>query len=495
MKRTTHAIIRNVLNEYANMIGGLRPTFTISPGITLMCKTYVRVLLLLLAAAISTVAQSPFESAVDAFIKAEMAKQKIPGVSLAVVKDGKPIIVKGFGSANVEHQVPVKPETVFQSGSVGKQFTAMAVMMLVEEGKIGLDEKISKYLGEVPEGWANVTVRHLLTHTGGLTDYPQDFDFRKDYTEDELLKRAKEVPTAFAPGEKWDYSNLGFVTLGIIIHKVSGKFYGDFLKERVFGPLGMTTARIISEADIVPNRAAGYRLRNGELKNQEWVSPSLNTTADGALYLTALDMIRWDEALTNGKLISKASYDAMWSPVKLNDGRTHPYGFGWGVRSVNGKRVIEHGGAWQGFKAHIARFPDSKLTVIVFANLAQANQSRLANGVAAIIDPELKPKPITDADPALTAGTKELLQAVLDGKADMNRFTPEMQKAIAQSNDRLAAFVKTLGPIQRFELMERDVSGDVTHYRYRVEYSAMSLYLAMAVNQDGKISGFGLQPE
>jgi CubicO group peptidase (beta-lactamase class C family) len=460
-----------------------------------MLKVQLSTVLLVLAAAVVALAQSNPEAAVDAFIKAEMEKQKIPGVSLAVVRDGKPLIVKGYGFANVEHQVPVKPETIFQSGSVGKQFTAMAVMMLVEEGKIGLDEKISKYLGEVPEAWANVTVRHLLTHTGGLTDYPREFDFRKDYTEDDLLKQAKEVPTAFAPGEKWEYSNLGFVTLGIIVHKVSGKFYGDFLKERVFTPLGMTTARVISEADIVPNRAAGYVLRQGELKNQGWVSPSLNTTADGALYLTVLDMMKWDEALASGKLISKAGYDAMWSPVKLNDGRTHPYGFGWGVRTLNGKRVIEHGGAWQGFKAHIARYPDNKLTVIVFANLAQANQGRLANGVAAIVDPELKPKPITDPDPAFTVNTRQLLEALLEGKADMNRFTPEMQKAITQSNDRVAAFVKTMGPIQRFQLMERKVTGDVTRYRYQIEYSGMTLFLAMAVNKDGKISGFALQPE
>src|SRR5215204_5808755 len=199
------------------------------------------------------------EASVGQFIRSEMERQKIPGVSLAVVKDGKPWIVKGYGFANLEHQVPVKPETIFQTGSVGKQFTATAVMLLVEEGRIGLDEKISKYLGEVPEAWKNITIRQVLSHTSGMTDYPTDFDFRRDYTEDELLKRANGIPLAFHPGEKWSYSNLGFVTLGVIIHKVTGKFYGDFLQERVFRPLGMTTARVISESDIVPNRASGYR--------------------------------------------------------------------------------------------------------------------------------------------------------------------------------------------------------------------------------------------
>ena len=342
-------------------------------------------------------AQESVESRVDAFVRGEMQRQKIPGVSLAVIKDGKAVLVKGYGLANIEHQVPVKPETIFQSGSVGKQFTAMAVMLLVDEGKIGLDDKIGKYLGDVPDSWRTITIRHLLTHTGGLTDYPDDFDFRRDYTEDELLTRAKAIPVAFAPGEKWQYSNLAYVTLGIIIHKVSGKFYGDFLQERVFKPLGMTTTRIISEADIVANRAGGYRLVKGEVKNQDWVSPTLNTTADGALYLTALDMIKWDDALANGKLLSKAGYDAMWSPVKLASGKTHPYGLGWAVTTVNGRRLVEHGGSWQGFKAFIARYVDGKLTVIVFANLAQADPGQLAHGVAAIFDPETIPKPLAGA--------------------------------------------------------------------------------------------------
>ena len=440
-------------------------------------------------------AQNGIESQIDQFIRSEMEKQKIPGVALAVVRDGKPMLVKGYGFANVEHQVPVKAETIFQSGSVGKQFTATAIMLLVEEGKISLDEKIGKYLGEVPDGWKNITVRHLLSHTGGMADYPRDFDFRRDYTEDELLKRAKEVPVAFAPGEKWAYSNLGYVTLGIIINKVSGRFYGDFLQERVFKPLGMNTARVISEVDIVPNRAAGYTLAKGEVKNQSWVSPSLNTTADGALYLSVYDMMKWDDALRGGKILKKASFDEMWAPIKLNGGQTHPYGFGWGVRAVNGRRVIEHGGAWQGFKAHIARYVDDNLTVIVFANLAQTNQEKLASGVAQIIVPELKPKQIADPDPAFTAQTRVLLTAVLDNKADMNRFTPEMRKAMEQSDDRLAAFVKTLGAVQSFTLMERAESPSGTRYRYKVEFSGMSLFLAMAINKEGKIAGFALQPE
>jgi len=315
----------------------------------------LKIITVLFFLAATCLAQKQLADRVDEFIKAEMARQQVPGLSLAVVKDGRPLIVKGYGLANIEHQVPVKPETIFQSGSVAKQFTATAIMLLAADQKLALDDKISKYLGEIPPSWKNITIRHLLGHTGGMTDYPPDLDLRRDYTEDEMLSLIKGIPLAFAPGEKWQYSNLGYVTLGILIHKVTGKFYGDILSERIFRPFGMTTARVISESDIVPNRAAGYQLRRGEIKNQEWVSPSVNTTADGSLYLSALDMLRWDEALSGDKLLSRPALQQMWTPVKLNNGKSHGYGFGWSLRNVNGQALVEHGGAWQGFKAHIAR--------------------------------------------------------------------------------------------------------------------------------------------
>ncbi|HMS09943.1 MAG TPA: serine hydrolase domain-containing protein [Pyrinomonadaceae bacterium] len=446
-------------------------------------------------ASLAALAQPAPEAAVDNFVKAEMERKKIPGVSVAVIKDGKPAVVKGYGLANIEHNVPVKPETIFQSGSVGKQFTAFAVMLLVEEGKIRLDEPIGKYLGDVPETWAKITVRHLLTHTGGMTDYPRDFDFRKDYTEDDLLKTIKETPLAFAPGEKWQYSNFGFVTLGIVIRKVSGKFYGDFLAERVFKPLGMTTARVISERDIVPNRSAGYVLRNGEVKNQEWVSPTLNTTADGALYLSILDMIRWEEALAGRKLLSKDAYEKMWTPVKLNGGSEQRYGFGWALRTVNGFKVIEHGGAWQGFKSFIARYPDRGLTVIALANSENANPARLGNGIAEAVDPAVKPKPMVDPEPERTAGFRKVIEDILAGKPDEKRFSPRLYRAISDPNDRLIAYLKTIGPILKFELLERTDIGEAVLYKYAVEFESMNVIVEIGEDKKGIIGYLELQPE
>ncbi len=457
-----------------------------------MTKT-VLIALVILVSFFAASAQS--EAKVDEFVKTAMDMAKIPGISLAVIKDGRPAIVKGYGLANIEHNVPVKPETIFQSGSVGKQFTAFAVMLLVDEGKIGIDDKIGNHLEDVPDAWSNITVRHLLTHTSGMTDYPDSFDFRKDYTEDELLKIIKETPLAFKPGERWQYSNLGYVTLGIIIHKVSGKFYGDFLAERVFKPLGMTTARVISERDIVPNRAAGYVLRNGEVKNQGWVSPSLNTTADGALYLSALDMIKWEGGLAGGKLLSRRAYDQMWTRAKLNNGRERRYGFGWALRNLNGKVVIEHGGAWQGFKTFIARYPDRKLAVIVFANLADVNPAKLASGIAEAFDPTLQPQPVADPDPKRTAEIRQLFEAVLNGIADENRFAPSVRKLLLDPNDRLIAHLKNIRPILKFDLVELSNDGGFPTYRYRADFGSMAVTIEVETSKDGKIEHFELHPE
>ena len=337
-----------------------------------------------LLCALRGIAQNASSNSIDEYIRSEMQRQHIPGLALLVSRDGQAVKEQGYGLSNVELQVPVKPETIFQSGSMGKQFTATAVMMLAEERKITLDDPIGKYLKTAPPAWNAVTIRELLSHTAGFTDYPDKFDFRRDYTEAQLLKIVEGVPLAFTPGTKWSYSNLGYLTLGILIHQVTGKFYGDFLQERIFQPLGMTTTRIISEADIVPNRAAGYRLVKGELKNQEWVSPTLNTTADGALYFSILDLAKWDAALYTEKLLKRSSLEQMWTVTKLKNGQPNSgrYGFGWFILTKHGHRVIDHGGEWQGFRTHISRYIDDKLTIVVLTNLDRADPGKIADHLA-----------------------------------------------------------------------------------------------------------------
>ena len=357
---------------------------------------------LIVMAACGVAAGQDLSGQVDGLVRAEMREQRIPGLGLAVLRDGKVVKARGYGLANVELDVAVKPETVFQTGSVGKQFAATAVMMLVEEGKVGLDDKLSKYLTGTPEAWKEVTVRNLLTHTSGIADYTNHeytkagglINLRGDYTEAELYQKLVQLPLNFETGTKWKYSNTGYVLLGFLIHRVTGEFYGDFLQERIFRPLGMSATRIISERDIVPNRASGYKLVKGEIKNQGWVSATLNTTADGALYTNVVDLGKWDAALYTEKLLKRASFEQMWTPVKLKDGKTHPYGFGWFLNEANGRRLIEHDGAWQGFTMNISRYVDDRLTVIVMTNLDEdhCKPDRIAHGVAGMYVAGLKEK-------------------------------------------------------------------------------------------------------
>jgi CubicO group peptidase (beta-lactamase class C family) len=437
---------------------------------------------------------------VDEFVRAEMAREKVPGVAVAIVDHGSVVKAEGYGLANVEHGVPVRADTMFQSGSLGKQFTAATVMTLVEEGKIGLEDSIAKYFPEAPEPFRAITVRHLLTHTSGIPDYTEGtIDLRRDYGEDELAKLAFGLKLEFAPGSRWNYSNTGYLMLGVLVHRASGRFYGDVLRDRVFAPLGMETARIISEEDIVPHRAAGYRLVKGELKNQEWVAPKLNTTADGSLYFTVLDLVAWDKGLRAGAVLKPESWAAIFQPVRLNSGKTFPYGFGWSIEEAGGRPLIEHGGSWQGFRTHIARYLGDDLTIIVLANLAEADPERFVRGIAAIFDPKLAPlptAPIADGEPAVTTRLRGLLAAAREGRLSPEEFAYVRAGFFPEAPKRYAELLRGLGEPKRVDLVERRELGDDRVYRYLVTYDGgRTLRVRLGVAPDGKLSALSIAPE
>jgi CubicO group peptidase (beta-lactamase class C family) len=410
---------------------------------------------------------------IDRVVNQQMSANKIPGVSLAVLRKGKIVLLKSYGLANVEHQVPVKPETIFQSGSIGKQFTAAAVMMLVQDNKLSLDDRVSKYFPDLPATWKDITIYHLLTHTSGLGDYPPEIDLKRDYTEDEFLAAFKKAPLDFEPGTSWNYSNVGYVTLGILIGKITGKFYGDFVKERLFQPIDMTTARVISEADIVPNRAAGYRLVRGELKNQEWVSPSTNSTADGSYYVSVLDLAKWDAALYTDIPLTRSSREKIWTPAKLSDGTTKDYGFGWHLGNYHGHRLVFHGGAWQGFKTFIIRFLDTELTIIFLANSWETRDFKLARRLAAAYYPAFSlpnVKTIEDTEPKTTSLIRRALME---------------DKSVAQD---LKAFSLPVAIVHSSELIERKTENNLRVYRYLLTDIGRSAICTVKLTPDDKIA-------
>ena len=369
---------------------------------------------------------------VDDFVRATMEEQNIPGISIAVVRDGKRARVQGYGLANIELEVPVTPDTIFQSGSLGKQFTAAGILLLAEEGKLKLDDPLALHFPRGPATWHRITIRHLLNHTSGISDSQDDaYEPRRDYTEEEFLKISWKFPLEFTPGSQWSYCDTGYMILGILTSKLAGMHWSEYQKQRIFEPAGMTTARVISESDIVKNRADGYeRNEEGELRNQEWVPPSDNTTAGGSLYLTARDLVAWDAALRERRILSEASYDAWWTPVSLGDGITYPYGFGWSLSEQRGRRLIEHGGSWQGFRTAIARYVEDKLTVVVLANAAGTPTEAMAHEIAGIVDADLRlpnsEAPGADPDPKRTARLVGLLKAWAEW-----RTTPEMGRGLA----------------------------------------------------------------
>jgi CubicO group peptidase (beta-lactamase class C family) len=448
---------------------------------------------------------------VDAYVRGEMRKQRIPGLALGVYRDGKIVKAEGYGVANVEWDVPVKADTIFQSGSVGKQFAATAVMMLVEEGKVGLDDPVHKYFQDAPESWKNIKIRNLLSHTSGLSEYENGprtkpdgpFYLRLDMSEDELYKRIAAMPMDFQPGEDWSYRNTNYVLLGILIHKVTGKFYGDYLQERIFKPLGMSSTRIISEADIVPHRAAGYELVKGQLQNQQWVSPTFNSTADGTLYFTVLDLEKWDAALYTEKLLKRSGLDQMWTVMKLNNGQPNKanYGFAWDIKQINGHKVIEHGGAWQGFTCHIARYVDDKLTVVVLTNLdaGHARPNKIARTVAGFYVPALRPaevKPMEDKEPQTTLLVRDLLREIADGKADPGRFTPELRtKLFPEGVQNVGDYLKDQGDLESLQLIERLEEGDRRSYHYRANYERTELFVSVQLTKDNKIAALDFSTE
>jgi CubicO group peptidase (beta-lactamase class C family) len=390
-------------------------------------------LIALLQGATATPAPPPDTAAINRYVEAEMRRQQIPGLSVAVLIGDRAVLSRGYGFANVELRVPASDSTIYQSGSMGKQFTAALVEMLVAGGRLRLDDPIARWFPERSVVWQGITVRHLLTHTSGIAEYTDStFNYRRDYTEDELVEFASRRPLDFRPGERWSYSNTGYVLLGALIRRVSGRFYGDLLRDSVFGPLGMRDSRIISEAEIVPNRADGYVLDGGALRNQEWVAPLLNTTADGALYVTVRDLARWAVALNHGRVPNRRALDTAWSPVRLSDGATYPYGFGWYLLEQRGQRRISHTGSWQGFKTVIARYPGSALSVIVLANLAQAQVGAIAYGIAGLVDPKLAAPHLVTWQSGFQppAPIPALLRDII-AKPDSARITPRFRRFLS----------------------------------------------------------------
>jgi CubicO group peptidase (beta-lactamase class C family) len=442
---------------------------------------------------------------IDDYVAAEMREQHIPGLSLAVLRDGQPLYIKSYGVATLEHPVPAKPETLFQLGSVGKQFTSTAVMLLAREHRLDLDDPLSKYLPEIPPGWRAVTLRDMLKHQSGiaqLTPPAHDLlDLHHDYTDAEYIRLATSLPLDFEPGTDASYSDTAYVLLGIVIGRITGGFYGDLLADRVFRPLNMTRTRIISDIDIVPDRASGYEIGpSGALQNQGWVAPALNRTADGSLYSTVLDLARWDQALSAGTVLTQDELARAWRVDPLKDGEPPllHYGYGWEINSLRGHPVIEYDGNWQGFQSAMARYEDRHLTVAVLTNLSLCRVQRIVHTVAGFFDPQVAHfhEASEDSRPALTREFRRLIDDAPAGPLQNEPLSAAAKRTLSRVWLRaLTRDLRETGPVERLAFAEERNTKAGLERVYRLDTREMVDFFTVRYLEGGAIDGVELYHE
>jgi CubicO group peptidase (beta-lactamase class C family) len=333
---------------------------------------------------VSALAQeaAPITSKLDEYLSAA-AKQGFTGSAL-VARDGKVIFSKGCGMANAEWDIPNTPQTKFRLGSITKQFTAASILLLQERGKLSVQDPICKFFDNCPESWKEITIHHLLTHTGGVPNFTSFPDYQKTMmipvTMESLVARFKDKPLDFKPGEKMSYSNSGYVTLGYIIEKVAGESYESFLQKNIFGSLKMSNTGYDRHDTVLKNRATGYSFRNGKRVNSEYLNMTIPHAA-GALYSTVEDLFAWNEALFSDKLLSAKSREAMMTVDKDN------YAYGLAVNQQFNRKMVSHGGGINGFNTILARFPEEKVTIVVLRNAdyGYPDPGKIGQGLAAIV--------------------------------------------------------------------------------------------------------------
>ncbi len=320
------------------------------------------------------------ESKVDEYIQAHLKLQKFSG-SILIAQQGKILLSKGYGMANYELSVPNTPQTKFLLGSITKQFTAMAVMQLQEKGLLSVDDSLKKYIPDYPDG-DKITIHHLLTHTSGIPNFTSFPEYTKTMMlaspVEETIERFKNKKLEFIPGEKFSYSNSGYILLGYIIEKVSQKSYEAYLKENILQPLDLENTGYGHNEPILDSRAAGYSWDKDQLVNASYIDMSIPHAA-GALYSTVEDLYLWDRALYTEKLIGKTSLEKMFTPFKDD------YGYGWAIGKLFKHKRISHSGGINGFTTNISRYPDDDVCIIVLSNFDHSSTAKISQDLAAIV--------------------------------------------------------------------------------------------------------------
>ncbi len=402
-------------------------------------RTTVSIALLLLLAA--SAAAQDLTPKFDEYLNALLKQQRFIG-SVLVARDGKVIFSKGFGLANAELDVPNTPQTKFRLGSITKQFTAAAILLLQERGKLSVQDPICKYVDSCPSAWSEVTIHHLLSHTGGIPNFTSFPDYQPKMmmpvTTQDMIARFKDKPLDFKPGEKWSYSNSGYFLLGYIIEKAAGESYESFLQKNIFEPLKLTSTGYDHFDTLLKKRSTGYSIAKGKMVNSVYLDMT-QPYAAGSLYSTVEDLFLWNEALYSGKLLSAKSLEAMTTPV-MSD-----YAYGLAVQTKSGRKVISHGGGINGFATFISRFPRERVSIAVLRNAdyGSPGPGQISVDLAAILFGEKYEIPA--ASVAIKLDPK-----IYDAYVGRYELAPTLILTISREGDRLMAQATGQPPIELF---------------------------------------------
>jgi CubicO group peptidase (beta-lactamase class C family) len=452
------------------------------------------IFLLALVSALSAQTQptlSPeLRKGIDEIANQVLKSTGVPSASVAVVQDGKIAYVRAYGSARLEPQMPATPAMRYSIGSISKQFTAAAVLMLAQEGKLSLDDPVSKYIPGLTEG-DKVTIRELLSHTSGYQDFwPQDYVpplMLKPITAEQIMDTWARKPLDFPPGTKWQYSNTNYVIAGAIVEKIAGKSLMELLTERVFTPLQMKSVTNTDANRLPPSDPGGYfRYALGPLhpapkEGHGWMF------AAGELAMTAEDLAKWDISMIDQTVLQSVSYREMEREVLLKDGAGTRYGLGVTVTSNNGHRVLEHGGEVSGFVAENIVLPDDKIAVVVLTN---QDASEAAGGIGKQISALLL-KAATPQDPKADELMRKVYDGLQQGKIDRSLFTDNCNSYFTEQ--ALKDYAGSLGPLgapQSFTNTRMSLRGGMTARIYEVKYPTKTLVIIVYQMPDGKIEQY-----
>jgi CubicO group peptidase (beta-lactamase class C family) len=319
----------------------------------------------------------------DIIVRQMMEKQKIVGLSLAVIQNGQPVANKGYGLASVELDVPVNSETVIRLGSLSKQFFTTAIMKLMQDGKLSIEDPVHKFFPDAPEAWRPIKIKNLMSHTSGLQRESPAYDNFKIQPDIDIIKAAYSLPLDFKTGEKYQYCNLAYFMLAEIIKQVSGMPWQDYIRDNLFIPAEMNNSYLTDFYQIIPNRADGYMHNHDTLVN---ATAMFAIRPSGGFLSTSSDMIKWEKAIREERIIlKKENWEKLWQPFIKTSNKANEkdyYGFGWGIDEYKGHKLIGHGGANIGFRSVYARFVNDGLSIIILTNTDEANPGAIANALA-----------------------------------------------------------------------------------------------------------------